>query len=448
MNLRSLAVPLLAIACCVSASAADDIVTPEKLFPQLDVILKQTVAQSPRMVSRALDLEISEQDRISARAALLPYAGGSYRLVESRDERSDLTGPTNVAKQYYDFSLTQPLFHWGERRNNARMGEIRNQINKGQYREGYRLLANEVRTLYLSLILDKVRSKRTDFYRDYAVNLQKLAEEKLAKKVISESDIFSIRLDAERAQISAEQIRFGFENDKTSFARLTGGAVLKDEEIPDDIPTVPTQGETVKHLLADFLAQKDLPTAEAEVYRQSMKIEHLNLANQKTRLRPKFNLLMGTSQDEQSYKVSSTQKYKVQSYYGGVSVGWTIFDGFATGASIRASNARLRQMENDYKGLTDRLAQQAQTQAQGLGYATRYAIISDRLYEAGLSGLKSRQDDFRRGVISEEDLSRTQINTYDAQYNALTARGDYYNQLALFLGTIMADPVVANLKNQ
>ena len=66
MNLRSLAVPLLAIGWCVSASAADDIVTPERLFPQLDAILKQTVAQSPRMVNRALDLEMAEQDRIAA----------------------------------------------------------------------------------------------------------------------------------------------------------------------------------------------------------------------------------------------------------------------------------------------------------------------------------------------------------------------------------------------
>lgn len=448
MNLRSLAVLLLAIAWCVSASAADSITTPEKLFPQLDVILRQTVAQSPRMVSRALDLEMSEQDRIAARAALLPSVTGSYRLVEARDDRSDLSSPTNVAKQYYDFSLSQPIFHWGERKNTARIGEIRNQINKGSYREAYRLLANEVRTLYLTLILDKVRSKRTDYYRDYVVNQQKLAEERLAKKVIAESDIFNIRLDAERAQISAEQVRFAFENDKASFARLTGAPVLKDDDIPDEIPPLPEQNDAIKHLLAGFLSQKDPPTAEADSYRQSMSIEKLNLANQKTRLRPKFNLVVGTSQDEQSYKVSSTQKYRVQSIYGGVSIYWTIFDGFAAGAAVRSYNAKIRQMENDYRGLTERLAQQAQTQAQALGYSTRLAVISDRLYEAGRAGLRTRQEDYRRGVVSEEDLSKAQITTYDAQYNALAARGDYYNQLAVFLGTVMEDPVLANLKNQ
>lgn len=422
--------------------------TPERLFPQLDVILKQTVAQSPRMVNRALDLEMAEQDRISARAAILPSVAGSYRLVEARDDRSDLTDPTNVAKQYYDFSLTQPIYHWGERKNTARMGEIRNQMSKGQYRDAYRLLANEVRTLYLTLILDKVRVTRADFYRDYTVNQQKLAEEKLAKRVIAESQIFNIRLDAERAQIAAEQTRFNFENNKASFARLTGGAVPKDEEIPDEIPPVPAQGDAIQHLLAGFLAQKDPPTAEAENYRQSLSIEKLNLANQKTRLRPKFNLVLGASQDEQSYKVSTTQKYKVQSFYGGVSVYWTIFDGFAAGASVRSYNAKIRQMENDYRGLTERLAQQAQTQAQSLNFATRLAVIADRLYEAGRSGLRSRQEDFRRGVISEEDVSLTQLTTYDSKYNAMASRGDYYGQLAAFLGTVMDDPVLANLKNQ
>lgn len=448
MNLRSLAVPLLAISLRVLAPAAEDIVTPERLFPQLDVILKQTVAQSPRMVNRALDLEMSEQDRIAARAALLPFVGGSYRLVEARDTRSDLVDPTNVAKQYYDFSLSQPLFHWGERKNTARMGEIRNQIAKGQYRDAYRLLANEVRTLYLTLVLDKVRTKRMDFYRDYAVNQQKLAEAKLAKKVIAEGQMFNIRLEADRAKITAEQTRFNFENDKASFARLTGGTLLKDEDIPDDIPPVPAQADAVQRLLAGFLSQKDPATAEAEVYRQSMQIEKLNFANAKTRLRPKFTLLVGTSQDEQSYKVSTTQKYKVQSYYGGVSVGWTIFDGFATGASLRSYHAKLRQMENEYRSLTERLATQAQNQAQSLGFSVRLASISDELYQAARNGLAKREDDFRRGVISEEDVNQTKIATYDSQYNALASRGDYYNQLATFLGIVTEDPVLANLHSQ
>ncbi len=439
---------MLGIGWCVSAMAADDIVTPEKLFPQLDVILKQTVAQSPRMVTRALDLEMAEQDRIASRAAILPSVAGSYRVVESRDDRSDLLEPTNVAKQYYDFSLAQPVFHWGERRNAVRIGEIRNQMSKGQYREGYRQLANEVRTLYLTLVLDKIRSRRADYYRDYSVNQQKLAEDKLAKKVIAESQIFNIRLDAERAQITAEQIRFNFENDKTSFARLTGGPVPKDEEIPDAVPAIPAQAEVVQRLLAGYLSQKESPTAEAVLYRQNVSIDRLNLASQKTRLRPKFNLVVGASQDEQSYKVTSTQKYRVQSLYGGVSVYWTIFDGFATGASIRSYNAKLRQDEVAYRDLTERLAQQAQTQAQALTFSTRLAVVTDRLYEAAQSGLKTRQDDFKRGVISEEDLSLTQIATYDSQYNAMAARGDYFNQLGVFLGTVVEDPVLANLKNQ
>ncbi|MES1194920.1 MAG: TolC family protein, partial [Opitutus sp.] len=298
------------------------------------------------------------------------------------------------------------------------------------------------------LILDKARVKRNDFYRDYVAKQRQVAEDKLSKKVIAESEIFNIRLSAERAQISAEQIRFNFENDKASFARLTGGALLKDEEIPDEIPPVPAQADVIQRLLAGFLAQKDPPTNEAEIFRQSLSIEKLNLASQKTRLRPKFNLIVGTSQDEQSYKVTTTSKYRVQSVYGGVSVYWSIFDGFATGATVRSARAKVRQMESNYRVLTERLAREAQNQAQSLSFTTRQASISDRLYEAGRSGLRTRQEDFKRGVISDEDVGATQIATYDTEYNALASRSDYYNQLGVFLGTVTEDPVLANLKNQ
>ena len=273
-------------------------------------------------------------------------------------------------------------------------------------------------------------------------------EERLAKKVISELDISAARLNAEQAQIGLERAEFDLATAKASFARLAGMQIMDDAAIPVEIPAATYSAGAFDQLLAGFLAQKDPATPEAFNLRNQIEMENLNYANQKTRLRPKFSAVLGTSQDEQSYKVSTTQKYKVQSYYGGLSVYWNIFDGFATGASIRSSTAKVRQMENDYRSLTERLAQQAQTQAQALSFSTRLAVISDRLYEAGQSGLRSRQEDFHRGVISEEDLSLTQITTYDAQYNALASRGDYYNQLAVFLGTVMEDPVLANLKNQ
>ena len=437
--------PLLLAGFWATVPAADNVTTPEQLFPQLDVILKHAVAQSPRMISRTLDLEMADQARIGARAGLLPSAGGYFSYYRADEDRADLNGRNWVKKVAYNFSASQPIFHWGERRNNDKMGEIRRIMASGQYREGYRLFAQEVRSLYLHIILDKLRHTKAISFRDFTANQAKVGEERLNKKVISEAQIFSIRMDAERAQVAAERAAFDLENDKAAFARLTSTPVLKDEEIPDLIPPIAPEPDRYKNLLAGYLASKDLPSFEAVNTLQTLQLERLNLANQKTRLRPKFNFVVGISQDEQSYTANIAQKYQVSSYYGGISANWSIFDGFSAGAGERTALARIRQLELDYSGLTERLAQQAQTQLRLIDFDARYVSLNDRLLKSGEGYLSLKKEEFSRGVASEETVSGAVVNLYDAQLTAYTTRMEYYMQVCEFLGSVMQDPVLANL---
>lgn len=432
--------------------AADhDIVTPESLFPQLDAILKHAVAQSPAMISRAVDLEMAENDRITHRAALLPSVAGSYSVYESRDERGDLPEGTDylrVQKVYYNFMLAQPAFHWGDRKNTARIGEIKKRMAEGSYREGYRLLVQEVRTTYLRLIGDKLRAKRAAFYNKSAQTQLRLAEDRLTKRVISEAQMFNVRNDADRAQIIDERTQFDYENNKAAFARLTALPVLRDEEIPDAVPPVRPQVEALQTLLAGYLAQPESPAYSAMMARRTLDIERLNLAITKTRLRPKFNFVVGTSQDEQSYTLNTALKYSVQSFYAGVGANWTLFDGLATGAAKRTMYAKIRQLERDYRALSERLAISAQNQVKLVGFAARTVAINDRVLESSEGYLNTRRDEFNRGVISEEDLNASQLALYDNQIMTYTSRADYHTQVGEFLGTVTEDPVLANLGGQ
>ena len=196
------------------AAPVSDVVLPEQLFPQLDGILKKAVQQSPRMLSRALDLEIAENNRIAAKAGMLPSVGASYSYYKSKDRQSllyDTPGSSSSANTYtitktpYAASISQPLYHWGALQNNAKIGEIQQSITQGQYREAYRLLAQTLRGEYMRLILLKLTATRAGYYRDTTANQLKQEEERLTKKVISEAEIFSVRINAERAQIAAER---------------------------------------------------------------------------------------------------------------------------------------------------------------------------------------------------------------------------------------------------
>jgi len=80
-----------------------------------------------------------------------------------------------------------------------------------------------------------------------------------------------------------------------------------------------------------------------------IEVEKLTYQNINTRLRPQLNLLIGTSQDQQSYTTNIANKYKVTDYFAGLSLNWTIFDGFATKGSKVSSLARRRQLEQSYR---------------------------------------------------------------------------------------------------
>ena len=155
--------------------------------------------------------------------------------------------------------------------------------------------------------------------------------------------------------------------------------------------------------------------------------------------------MLGVSQDQQTYTINVAQKYRVNSLFGGVSANWTIFDGFASQAAVRTGLARRRQMENDYKDLTERLAQQAQTNVKQIDFAARSMAILDRALVSSGGNLKTKQDDFARGVSSEDDVSQARLALFDAEINAYNGRIDYLYRTGDFLGTIMEDPVLANL---
>ncbi len=449
------ALPLLCVNLWAASPAVNDAVLPERVFPELEAILKQAVQQSPRMLSRALDLEIAENSRIQARAALLPSAGASFSLNKSRDKQEYVYSPTisslasyNVTTTPYAISVSQPLYHWGALRNAAHIGEIQASIAKGQYRDGYRLFAQTLRADYMRLIVQKLAVKRAAFYLEFSKNQLVLEEARLVKKVISEAQIFMVRLAAEQAQIASERAQFDFDLAKASFARLSGTAMLEDAAIPDALPVINYNAGAFDLLLAGFLIQKDLPTAEALTARKQLEIENLNYAIYKTRLWPKANANIGVSQSVQRNLYGTIDSYSVTSLYAGISISWSIFDGFYSGALVRSSLARRRQMAADYAVLTAQLAQQAQTQVKQLNFSARTMSISDRAAVSGLGRLKSQQDEFARGSVSEADVSLAQIALFDAQINASNGRMEYLGRVGDFLGTVVEDPVVANVSDK
>ena len=454
LNLYML-LPVLAVNLWAAAPTANELILPEVIFPDLEVILRKAAQQSPQMLSQALTLEIAEEGRISARSSLLPSLGANISLNRSQDTNEYVYNALNSSlNRYmttttpYSVSLSQPIFHWGALRNSARIGEIYASIAQGQYRNGYRQLAQSLRASYQALIVQKIAVKRAAAYLEFTQKQLAVNEAGFAKQTIADAQVVNSRLAVEAAQIDAERAQFNFDLAKKSLARLSGSPVLENEMIPDGVPALTYNEAAFNQLLAGFLAQKELPTIEALTARRNLEIANLNYATTRTRLRPKFGAVAGISQSVQHNLYGTVDTYSLTSRYVGISAGWSIFDGFASGAAQRSALATRRQQEAAYKELTDQLAQSAQTQVKLINFYARSMSMSDRALVASGENLKHQQAEFARGNIAEAALSWAQMGLYDAQMSTYSVRSEYLRQTGEFLGLIVEDPVVSNLTDK
>jgi len=417
---------------------------PEDVFPELKQILAEAANRSPRMVAQDLNLLIADGDLIQAKSGMLPRLGGYYQKSKTKDIREDVAGTLDSNKTYYSVSLSQPIFHWGALRNNAKAGEIRRLIADENYGEAYRVLAQEIRANYLGLIMLKVGVRVSTFNRKLSDEKLAVEEERLQKKVISEGAIFQTRIDAEQARLAVDTAEWYFLNAKQDFALLTGQPQLSDAQIPDGIPGLIESNSAIERMLAGFLAQGEPDTTRARILRQQIRIDDLNYKTQKTGLRPKLNLVLGLSQDEQSYTTNLAQKYALQSQYAGLQVSWNIFDGFATRGAVKSALASKRLDERVYRDFTARLAQDARKASKAVELAQRQLAISERLLDNAGNFLSYTKDDFKRGQASETAVNNAQANYNSLENTANAARRDYLLRVSEFLSLIEEDGVSKN----
>jgi len=419
---------------------------PEDYLPQLRAILDDAFRESSRMLLARLDLDAADGELTQARSGLYPSASVYSRALGTSDIRKDRPGQTrNVTKTYYDISLSQPLFHWGEKRNNARIGAIRAAIAERNYVEGYRMLAREIRQGYLSLISLKSQLIGARFGRQRAEAALRAAEERVKAGVITHGDLFGPQIALERAELSAASAESSFIAAREQFEFLAGVTAPTEEELPEELPKIGLSPASNDSLLAEFLAAPEPSTPGLETLGQEVEVARLTYKNQKTRLRPKFNFVLGMSQDEQSYTVNSAERYGVTSRYAGVQVNWTIFDGLATRGAVRSSLARLRQFEARYAQAQTAAARQARAAARSLDLAQRQMQINDRLLGSSLNYLNIREEDFAAGRITRDALDQAQAGYYSARASANTARLNFLMAQVELLTKVDRDPLLDHL---
>ncbi len=419
---------------------------PENYLPALKGILSTAVSQSPRMVARNAENAAAEGNRLVMRAGQLPSVSGYFNYYPwDRQVRADLPEPTTSNKLAYNLSLYQPIYHWGALQNNTRIGELQLRMAQGQTAEGYRILVQEIRSLYLQLIIKKAALGKARLSLQMAEDNYAVSQTKLEKKVISDADMFVPTVNRDKARLAGDQATEDYDNAKSIFAKLCGTPVLSDDQIPNEVPELGGSGPDFAPMVASFTSQKELNSYNLRNLGDQIEVEKLTFENLDTRLRPKLNFVLGTSQDQQSYTTNIANKYEVRDYFAGVQVTWTLFDGFATKGAKNSSLARRRQLEQSYQDASANLSEQARRQLKLIGFARRGMDIADRLLSSSTGAVRDRKADAARGLASENDVNAYQLNYQESRISAFAARSDYLMKTADFLSTLLEDPALSNL---
>ncbi|HWA08437.1 MAG TPA: TolC family protein [Opitutaceae bacterium] len=419
---------------------------PEDYLPQLRAIIATALKQSPTMMQQNINLSLAEAARYGADSVLWPSVSGgaSYGFSNAHVSSDGITGPSSSSSGIsYSVGLGQPIFAWGALKASSDIAKLDQQIKQRQFAIAYRGLANSLRSQYLGLVAKKIglRNSRAQ------VKLLEVGmanqEAMLKEGSVSSGDIILPRLALDEARLNLERAEIDLNYSRNIYRRLAGLDELAEESIPDTLPPVTFTEALADSLLQSLVQDGARNTLQAQVDQMVVKQQDLNYKIAKTSLYPKFSLGAGYAiSNAQSVSGNSVSQSFVTSYSYSFSGGWTIFDGFRTRGAKMTALANKRSDERQAQVDLESTLDNAQNMRRQLGVLAHALNIAELRRALAQDGLKRTTEELNEGTVSQSTVDLATTSFASADYAAVSARMDYLNRWAEFVGLVGADPVL------
>lgn len=429
--------------------AAEPLPTPvaEDLLPDLKVILQQAMAQSPQMIMRNIEIAQSEGNFLQSRSQMLPNVSTSASYnISGAAVSADTNVSSTASGLYYSLSISQSVFRWGTLKAQTDASRIQMNISQKNYAEAYRNLALTLRSQYLGLIAKKQAASNAAYSRQQMAAALALEEDKFRNGQTSENQVMQLRLSTEEVTITAERAAEDLAMSKRFFLRQAGLKELADDRIPAEIPAVSFDPAAASAMLHKFLGQGWEDNLTIQINRNQVEVADLNYKVVKYRLYPMVFLAASASQSNStSASLDAVSQVSVLSQYAGVSVSWSVFDGFATKGAKISAMASKRSAERQLQSQTDLLMEQAMNQERQVGFAFRAMKVAQIRADLSATAVRTMEEDAGRGLVSRAAVAAAVGASNQARLTLLNQRADFLSRWTEFVSTVGHDPVLQQL---
>lgn len=420
---------------------------PEDHLPALRTILVAALKQSPQTIAKEIELSQAAARIYVADSPRLPSIGGYVNYASnSTATSSNASNRTRDNGGFYNFGVSQALFHWGALKNESEKARIGVLIAQKSYQEAYRALAVTLRRSYLELMVKKAQIAQARFERELLLADLALAEDKMKDGLVAGGDVAGRKLNLEEVSFRLDKAEVEFASLRRTFARLSGTPELTENALPSAMPKPAYSAATAAAMMNTFAREGVRETFQAKVSQLRVQEADLNYRIARVRLLPKFKAGANYSlENTTNASATSVTQQGVSRQTITLGADWSIFDGFATRGVKLDALASKRMRERELQNATDAALDGVQSLAEQLRLDARAVEMAELRQALAAAQLGKYEEEFKLGNVSQTTVDGAINAVKQSAVNTAAARASYFSRWSEFVSLTTVDPVLNQL---
>jgi len=386
----------------------------------LEDALKLALVNNKSIRSALEDKGAAKGQMVEAIGQALPQANvnlGYTRL----DKRSINVGgvPVNLGpldRYSADLTISQPLFRGGAVSAGIRAAQVFIALTDESVRGVTQQVIFDVATAYYDVLLAQ---QLVDVQKD-GVEASKRALDEVQKKkaagVATQFDILRAQVELSNFKAAEIQERNQVNRDKTVLLKLMGVSQESDITLSDELTYIQMKPVFEEAVRVAYENRPDIFQAELQVRLQR---EALNEAY--SHYFPSADAFFSETWAHPDPHSIALVRWGNKSS-GGVTVNWTLFDGFQREGNVMVQAATLRKNKIQIIDAEERALQEIQAAILSIQDAEEFLQSQSVNLDTAKEAQRLAEVGYQKGV-------RTQVEVYDAQAATTQARANYYQAL-------------------